>query len=230
MKLRAVTFDAGGTLLYPHPSVGAIYADTARRHGCVASAEAMEAAFRHVWATSHHAETLGTAGNVSQKTWWRQLVFRALDHIGAVMDDREAYFEELYDTFGHAGVWRLFPDAMDTITAVKARGLKVGLLSNWDNRLRPVLEELGVLALMDGVCISCEVGAEKPHEKIFRAACASVGVKEPSAVLHVGDSYREDILGAQAVGMRAVLIHRGEAHPWRATTIRQLAELLPLLE
>ena len=73
------------------------------------------------------------------REWWRELVFRTLEMAGVTMPDRETYFHELYDLFARPEVWRLFPDAVETLTAVRRRGLKAGLLSNWDHRLRPVL-------------------------------------------------------------------------------------------
>ncbi|MCX7827124.1 MAG: HAD-IA family hydrolase [Verrucomicrobiae bacterium] len=230
MKLRAVTFDAGGTLLYPHPSVGEIYAAAARRHGASVSAEAMETAFREAWRACHHPEVAGKAGNVSQREWWRDMVFQTLELAGVRLRDRAAYFEELYHLFAHATVWRLFPDARETLTAVRQRGLKTGLLSNWDHRLRQVLEELRLMPLLDAVVISCEVGVEKPHPAIFDAARTALGVGDPREVIHVGDSYRDDVLGATAVGMRAVLMERGGPGHWSGPTIRELAELIRLLD
>ena len=229
-KLRAVTFDAGGTLLYPHPSVGEIYAAAARRHGAAADAATMEAAFRQAWVACHHDDAVAAAGNVSQRDWWRELVFRALDMAGVAMRDREAYFDELYELFARPEVWRLFPDALETMAAVRQRGLKVGLLSNWDHRLRPVLEGLGLVPLLDAVVISCEVGAEKPDPRIFHAAGSVLGVACAEEVLHVGDSYRDDVLGALAVGMGAVLVERAGKHPWDGATIRRLGELTALLD
>jgi putative hydrolase of the HAD superfamily len=190
----------------------------------------METAFREAWRACHHPEVAGKAGNVSQEEWWRDMVFQTLDLAGVRMADREAYFRELYDLFAHATVWRLFPDARETLAAIRQRGLKIGLLSNWDHRLRPVLEELELLPLLDAVIISCEVGAEKPDPKIFRAAWTALGVSDPAEVIHVGDSYREDVLGATAVGMRAVLMERVGAAHWSGPTIRQLAELIRVLD
>jgi putative hydrolase of the HAD superfamily len=225
-----VTFDAGGTLLYPHPSVGEIYAEAARRHGARADAAVMEDAFRRAWVACHHDDAVAAAGNVSQLDWWRELVFRALDMAGVVMADRGAYFDELYELFARPEVWRLFPDALETLAAVRRRGLKVGLLSNWDHRLRPVLEGLDLMPLLDAVIISCEVGVEKPDPKIFQAACSALGVACGGEVLHIGDSYRDDVLGALAVGMGAVLVERAGKHPWDSATIRRLGELAALLD
>lgn len=228
--LQAVTFDAGGTLLYPHPSVGEIYAEAARRHGAEADAAAMENAFRRAWVTCHHDHAVAAAGNVSQREWWRELVYRTLEMADVAMPDRETYFHELYDLFARPEVWRLFPDATETLATIRQRGLKVGLLSNWDHRLRPVLEGLGLMPLLDAVIISCEVGVEKPEPGIFHAAWAALGVTRGEEALHVGDSYRDDVLGAQAVGMGAVLVERAGKHPWDGATIRHLAELTALLD
>lgn len=229
-KLRAVTFDAGGTLLYPHPSVGEIYADAARRHGVTADAAAMEDGFRRAWVACHHDSAVAAAGNVSQREWWREMVFQTLEMAGVTLPDREAYFHELYDLFAAPEVWRLFPDAIETLMAVRKLDLKVGLLSNWDHRLRPVLEGLGLMPLLDAVTISCEVGVEKPDPKIFHAAWSALGVARGEEVLHVGDSYRDDVLGALAVGMGAVLVERAGKHPWDGATIRRLGDLTALLD
>lgn len=229
-KLRAVTFDVGGTLLYPHPPVGEIYAEAARRHGAKADSAVMEDAFRRSWVACHHDDAVAAAGNVSQRDWWRMLVFRALEMARVTMADREAYFDELYELFARPEVWRLFPDAVETLADVRRRGLKVGLLSNWDHRLRPVLEGLGLMPLLDAVTISFEVGVEKPDAKIFHAACSALGVARGEEVLHVGDSYRDDVLGALAVGMGAVLVEHAGKHPWDGATIRQLGELVALLD
>jgi putative hydrolase of the HAD superfamily len=225
-EIQAVFFDAGGTLLYPHPSVGEIYARTARKHGLVVESRRMEKAFRAAWAECHTQEPLGQSSQAYAMEWWRHVVFRTLDLLDCKMPDREAYFQELYDLFARPDVWRLFPETKDVLAELSRRGCKLGLLSNWDSRLRPLLGDLGIIGYFQTVTISAEVGTEKPDAAIFRRALKDAGVNANSS-LHVGDSYRDDIVGARGVGMQAVLLARDPAEPSPdGRTIRSLRELL----
>ena len=107
-----------------------------------------------------------------------------------------------------------YPDAARSLGCVRDSfpGVRVLAVSNWDAGLAGVLQEVGLLSLLDGVVSSAQVGAAKPDPAIFRAALARAGVAAAHAV-HVGDSPAEDVLGARAVGIRAVLLHRDPAAP-----------------
>jgi putative hydrolase of the HAD superfamily len=214
-QLRAIFFDAGGTLIRPYPSVGAVYAAVAMRHGIHRTADEMEGAFRQSWAALKRPGL-----TVSRKDWWRELVFRVLGQ------EDEACFEELFKTFARPDVWQIFPDVEDTLRAARARGLHVGVLSNWDDRLRELLDGLGLARHFDSMTISCEVGVEKPDAEIFLAALRAAAVTASEAV-HIGDGYEEDQRGAEAVGMDAVLLdRRGRG----ADGVRDLRDLWARLE
>lgn len=208
---RAIFFDVGGTLIRPYPSVGAVYASVAGRHGIHRTTEDMEGAFRQAWATLKRRRGL----TVSQKEWWRELVFRVLGQ------ENEACFEDLFETFALPDVWQVFPDVEDTLRKVRARGFHVGVLSNWDDRLRTLLDRLGLAQCFDSLTISCEVGVEKPNAGIFLAALRVADVSAEEAI-HVGDNYEEDVRGAEAVGMRALLVNR---HPGASAGIPDLWEI-----
>ena len=197
-SVRALFFDVGGTLLRPWPSVGTVYASVANRHGMTATAEGLERAFRESWAALKRPGL-----TVSRKDWWREVVFRTLGR------ENQACFEELYEIFAHAGAWQIFPDVEDTLREARARGLHVGVISNWDERLRPLLNEIGLTRYFDSMTISCEVGTEKPEARIFQAALHAVGIVASHAV-HIGDSAEADVRGAEAVGMTAILLNRTE--------------------
>jgi putative hydrolase of the HAD superfamily len=213
--VRALFFDAGGTLLRPHPSVGAIYASVASRHGIMTSADEMERAFRQSWTALKRPGL-----TVSRKEWWRELVFHALGQ------ENQACFEELFKTFAGRNAWQVFPDVEKTLREACARGLHVGVISNWDERLRPLLTDIGLVHHFDSITISCEVGAEKPDGRMFHAALQSAGVAADEAV-HIGDNDNEDVRGAEAVGMRAILLDRDGKGTSRLRDLRSLwAELV----
>jgi putative hydrolase of the HAD superfamily len=198
VSVRALFFDVGGTLVRPQPSVGAIYASVANQHGMTVTAENMERAFRESWAALKQPGL-----TVSRKEWWREVVFRTLGQ------NDEACFQELFDIFAHADAWQVFPDVEDTLREARSRGLHVGVISNWDERLRPLLDEIGLSRYFDSITISCEVGAEKPDARVFQAALRAAGVAAREAV-HIGDNENEDVRGAEALGLRAVLLARKE--------------------
>jgi putative hydrolase of the HAD superfamily len=101
------------------------------------------------------------------------------------------------------------PDAVPLFTALRERGVKVGILSNtlWTRaHHESVFARDGLLDLIDGAVYSSEIDVTKPHPEAFRAALAAVGADDPSGCVFVGDRPFDDIHGAKQVGMRAVLV------------------------
>jgi putative hydrolase of the HAD superfamily len=118
-----------------------------------------------------------------------------------------------------------FADARPALEAARARGLRLVVVSNWDISLPDVLARVGLAPLLDGVVTSAEMGVAKPDPAIFIRALELVGASAAGTV-HVGDSLREDVDGARAAGIEAVLISRsGGAGPPGVRTIASLTEL-----
>jgi HAD superfamily hydrolase (TIGR01509 family) len=119
----------------------------------------------------------------------------------------------LYERILRPDGWSAYPDAGPTLAALRARGIATAAVSNVGFDLRPVLDGLGLLALLDAVVLSYEVGAVKPERAIFAAACAALGVA-PQEALMVGDHAKADG-GAADAGLRTLLIPMspaGEPH------------------
>ncbi|XP_050229213.1 uncharacterized protein LOC126678353 [Mercurialis annua] len=115
------------------------------------------------------------------------------------------YFEELYNYYTTEQAWHLCdPDAEKVFKALRKAGVKLAVVSNFDTRLRPVLQALHCDYWFDAVAVSAEVAAEKPNPTIFLKACELLGVKPEDAV-HVGDDRRNDIWGARDAGCDAWL-------------------------
>jgi putative hydrolase of the HAD superfamily len=100
-----------------------------------------------------------------------------------------------------------YPDAAPALRELRSRGLKLVVASNWDCSLPQVLSDAGLLELVDGVVASADVGADKPAAPVFESALELAGCEAWEAV-HVGDSPSNDVAGARAAGLRAVLIDR----------------------
>ena len=119
-----------------------------------------------------------------------------------------------------------FPDVVGSLAAARGRGQRLVVVSNWDASLHHVLARLGLAALLDGIVTSAEAGARKPSPAIFERALNVAGVGPRDAV-HVGDSIDEDVAGAAAAGIDAILVLRdGRGAPAGVRTIASLAELV----
>lgn len=223
--VRAALFDAVGTLIFPWPSAPVVYAGVALRHGFdldpavirerfLAAFRAEEAIDRAAgWVTSEEREVAR----------WRRIVANTLTEV----PDAEACFRELFDHFADPAAWAVTPDAAAVFTALRDRGLALGLASNYDARLRPVVDGHPELApLRDRVVISAAVGYRKPAAEFFREAVRVAGC-EPGEVLLVGDDLENDYEGATAAGLKAVLLDERGHHTHVDRRIRSLAELIP---
>ena len=137
----------------------------------------------------------------------------------------KTFFPKLYERFAQARAWRVFDDVAPTLAALRERGLKLGVISNWDDRLRPLLESLRFTDWFDSIVVSCEVGASKPAVAVFETAVQQLGVPA-DAILHVGDSFEMDVEGARNAGLNAVQIERNASHTAGIKSLRDLASLV----
>jgi putative hydrolase of the HAD superfamily len=201
--IRAVTFDMTGTLAVPHPGVGAVYAEIARRHGLDAEAGALDAAFPAAFTAAVAAwpRPFG-ADDADALRFWGRVIAGTFGH--------ELPWElvcDCFDAFAEAGRWRVLPGVRETLAAVRARGLPVAVVSNFDCRLPGLLAGLG-LGPFACVVTSAEVGRAKPDPAPMMAACARMGVAA-AEVVHVGDGAREDGGMCAACGARFVVVASG---------------------
>lgn len=226
-QVRAITFDAGGTLLYPFPSVGIIYSEVLKKHGVELNEAVLEAGFRTAWMAAHAHPRVGISEH-SERDWWRNLVQRTL-HQQPQPKDFDLFFDELWNTFAHPSRWRLYDQTLETLAELKKRGYMLALLSNWDERLRSIVKGLELANYFEHVFISSEVGFEKPDPRIFQNAEKSMQVSADQ-ILHVGDSIHHDVKGAEAVGWKVIhLTHKPEAQREK-NQIHKLSDLLQVLK
>ena len=228
MKVRAVLFDAGGTLFRVRGSVGEVYATIAARYGVTAAAAEIERRFRAAFrqmpplAFPHASEAELPA---REYAWWRELV--ATVFADTRFGNFDVFFAELFHYFTRSESWGLFDDVLPGLDALRARGLQLAIVSNFDGRLTAICEGLGIAHRFDAIVMSSRAGAAKPDPRIFHVALQRLGVAASEA-LHVGDSEKEDLAGAQACGLRAVLLQRGGCGS-RADCVRDIRGLLERL-
>lgn len=221
MKFRAVLFDAAETLFTTRGSVGEIYGSIAHQYGSEASAAAIQAAFVRQF---HGAGPLSIQ---DQKRWWKDVLYRVFSEVGMV-NNFDRFFDQVYDRFRDSEGWVLFPETVEVLAELKRRKLKVGVISNFDDRAYSVMRSLNILHFFDAVTLSSETGYCKPNREIFDAAVQALAMP-PSEILLVGDSLHDDVEAAIRAGLSAILIDRRDRHPSvshvpRITSLKQVLD------
>lgn len=225
--VRAVFFDAVGTVIHPEPGPAEAYHAMGRRFGSQLTLEVIQHRFRAAFRREELHDVLAEfrTSEDREAARWRSIVAEVLDDVA----EREACFAELFDHFGRPESWRCEPDAAEALHSLDQRGYVLGLASNYDQRLRRVATGLAALRPVRHLVISSEVGWRKPAAPLFAAVCGAVDMR-PEEVLLVGDDVGNDYDGAEAAGLQAVLLDpRGMAATDRYRRIGRLGELLPLL-
>jgi len=211
-RIQAIFFDAADTLFVVRGSVGQIYSQIALRRGIRTDPERLDQNFRAAFArlskglfSEPYAESLG-----ADRRWWFGVVREV---IGAYLpaEGLKSYFDELYEFFRTRDAWLVYPDARETLTELRARGFRLGVISNFDSRLRDILSNLSLGSFFEQAAISWEVGASKPDSRIFRRALEAMRVS-PDRALHVGDSLLGDVEGARNAGLTPILLDRRGIH------------------
>jgi putative hydrolase of the HAD superfamily len=222
--VRAVFFDAVGTLIHPEPAAGLVYAAVGRARGSRLTSDEISARFRRAFAHEERVDAehgLRTAERRETERW-RRIVAAVLDDVA----DRDGCFEELFEHFARPDSWACDPEAERVLGELARGGLTVGLASNYDHRLHRVLAGLPELDPLDHVAISAEIGWRKPASEFFAALRRSTGLP-PEQILFVGDDRRNDYEGALAAGLRAVLFDPKGRAPDVPCRIERLEELKP---
>lgn len=206
--IKAIFFDAAGTLIYLPQSVGYHYAFVGERIGLRLSASALDLAFASCWKQTPARPAIDSPREDDDKGWWRDLVNRVLDQVSPGLDelDRDAFFEGAYSHFAEPGVWDLYPEVNEVLAALHGQ-FDLAVISNFDGRLRVILEHLGVSKFFSHVFLSSELGADKPDPEIFRRALRVSGTR-PNETLHVGDDPERDWKGATQAGLSIFQLER----------------------
>jgi putative hydrolase of the HAD superfamily len=206
--IKAIFLDAAGTLIYLPQSVGRHYALVGERIGLRLDASALDRAFASSWKQMPARSAIDGPREDDDKGWWRELVFRVLDQVAPEVRelDRDAFFEGAYGHFAEPGVWDLYPEVSEVLVALQRR-FELSVISNFDGRLRMILEHLGVSKFFSHVFLSSELGADKPDPEIYRCAMELAGF-QPNETLHVGDDAVRDWHGATAAGLSIFRLER----------------------
>ena len=218
--IELVFFDAGDTILRPHPSFAELFARVCRDEGREVKASDVQAIkdriAPHLIDLAPGEEELeaisyfGSSGSEEEsRRFWRYLYRRFLAELQI---DDEPLADRLLEVFSHSGSYKLFDDVLPAFDELHSNGLRLGLISNFEGWLEELLVELEVGHLFDTKVISGVDGVEKPDPAIYELALQRAGVPA-SAALHVGDSPVMDVEPARSIGLHVVLLDRLNRYP-----------------
>lgn len=214
MEIKAVFFDAGGTLVYPHPSFAEAFAEVVSGNGHrVLPREAEEALAGHAdrFTEASLEGRLWTTSADRSRAFWLDLYGDLLGRMG-IPDEDGSVAAALYARFSDLSAYRLYGDVPPALERLDRAGLRMGVVSNFEAWLEPLLERLGVTRYFPIRVISGIEGVEKPDPRIFEIALERAGVA-PGEAAYVGDHPLFDVEAAAGVGMLPVLIDRHDRFP-----------------
>lgn len=207
--IRALLFDAAGTLIEPAEPVAEVYARHAAGFGLNLEAAAIREAFGHAFGSSGDPVwNLHPEGDGAEREWWRRVVGLTLGRAagrslpGELVDD---CFKALFAHYESPSAWRVFPEVGAVLDQARREGFRVAVVSNFDRRLHRILDGWGMD--FEFVLTSADARCRKPDPSIFRQALERLDMR-PDEVLHAGDSASADGAGAIAAGIEPYLLDR----------------------
>jgi len=220
--IKAVAFDAVGTLIAPAPAAAVVYEAIGRKYGSRLSVSDIASRFQSAFQSEEVRDVVlrWRTGPAREVERWRQIVASVFgDQI-----DLDGCFRELWDHFARPDAWSCLP-AIEVLPELSRASIRLAIASNFDSRLRSVIAGMPELQFTGPIVISAEVGWRKPAPEFFAALCRALKC-EPGEVLLVGDDHANDYSGAKMFGLQSVLLDPlGQAGP-DVRAIRSLADLL----
>lgn len=209
MTIRAVCFDATGTLIEIRESVGTVYSRAAREVGVTLPAWRLDDAFARVLRGAPALTQASTAGTTraereaAEIEWWSERVrqtFQATDSTVRFADPK-AFARSLFERFRSAEAWQVRPGARTLLTQLRATGLHLALASNFDHRLPEILEGLDLKDFFDRIEIPIDARRAKPEQGLFEALAEALGVRLDE-LAYVGDDAPEVLTAIAELGLQ----------------------------
>lgn len=225
--VRAISFDIHGTLIHS-PRLGEVYADILGRHGIEVTPPEAYQTVRQVWeefsCRRQPGRDLFASHPEGSRGFWYEFIDRVCLLLGSEPPSRFAK-AELFQAFTGPEPWEIYDEVPAVLAALGEKGLRLVVVSNWDDRLPVLLERLGLASHFEAIVYSAGVGVDKPFATIFKRALEEL-LLPPQEVVHIGDRLREDVEGARGVGMQSVHLTRG-SDQGDLQDLRPLVELMP---
>jgi putative hydrolase of the HAD superfamily len=227
-KYKAVFFDFGDTIAFNNQTFPESMYRILQSIGIKISKDRLKEAILNTDYSEMRKERMKACGKEDYRNFRIKYYRRVLNLLGYPdIDMRYAEFLHNMISFYHSSY--LKPEALYVLSTLKAEGFILGIVSNFSHALPRICDELKITDIFDFITYSDSVGYEKPSPQIFEEALEKAGVK-PEEVIHVGDSYDADVLGARAVGITPVLLPPSEDDSTNdCICIHNLIDILELL-
>jgi putative hydrolase of the HAD superfamily len=230
-SIQAVFFDVGATLLTPAEDEGVIFSHIARQLGAeVQSAEVtrLVPAMYDLYERLYEQDDSFWSDDVRAQAIWLEMYEYLASLLKMPQSLHQQIAEKVYHYYFSPGAWKPFDDVLPCLNALRAAGIRMGLISNWDSSLRPIVEGLGLAPCFETIVASAEVRLHKPMPEIFKLALDRLGLSA-GETLHVGDHVHADAEAAAAVGITPILLDRQGRHPeFSGLRVKNLTEIITL--
>jgi len=213
VRFEAVFFDAGETLVHPHPTFPDLFSQILRREGFDVGPEAIRDRIHVVSDRFREAaknNELWTTSPEKSRLFWHDVYSIFFRETG--IPDSDGLIDTVYREFTNVANYSLFDDVVPVLGKLRDAGLKLGVVSNFEEWLERLLDQLGVTGFFEVRVISGVEGLEKPDIRIFELAMERANVT-PERSAYVGDNPEFDVDPAAAAGMFPVLLDRRERFP-----------------
>ena len=209
---KVIFLDAVNTLFGVKESVGHVYQAIAAKFDVEVEPSTINRAFYKSFVSSPTLAFPDVSPELVPQLefeWWEKLAYETFTGAGFIeyFDDFPAFFKSLYAHFATDAPWYLYPEVLSILQYWQANGVELGIISNFDSRLLPVLEQLGLQDFFGTITISSLSGVAKPEAEIFAIALEKHGIS-PEEAWHIGDSETEDFQAATEAGIRGFWLQR----------------------
>ena len=232
--IRAVIFDAGLTLIHDTTPAHEIASEVLNRRGISIGhdtiIDAMRVAMADVakrWHTGDHWLTEASVKALFATSY--RVGLSAIEELSLRPDLLELVITDIYETYRDPHHWNAYPDVVPTLEALRQRGVRMGVISDWGHGLEGILLELELGEYFDFLVVSARLGIAKPDPRVFESALARLDVPAINCA-YVGDTYVKDVFGARAAGLTPVLLDRlGIAPAMDCRVVHDLSALVSVL-
>lgn len=222
--MKAILFDFADTLATGHPCWEWPQIVACREQGLTVSPSEVKAAIRRIWRDREGCAHPEASRDEASYTCWISAIEAAILRELGLADGIEAAVRRVIELQSDPASYVIFPEVPHALAHLQAKGLRLGIVSNNGWWLPDLVKQLGLAAFFDAVVTSARVGYRKPRSEIFVHALEAIGATTEEA-LFVGDDYENDVLGAQAAGLRAVHLDRRDDVDGDDDAISDLREL-----
>lgn len=209
---QVIFLDAVGTIFGVKNSVGYIYTKLAQKYGVNTSPERIDRTFYDIFKQSSPLafETTNVAEiRALEFKWWETVTYNTFNQDDSIKNfsNFTEYFTELYEYFKTPECWVIYEEVILMLNEWQKQGIELGIISNFDTRIFPVLDNLELSKYFQTITISSLTGVAKPNPKIFLTALAKHHC-QPENAWYIGDSLKEDYEGSKSVGMQSFWLNR----------------------